>query len=45
MIDVTDTDPEVEQCPRCGYSVEIKGCNLSKCLNCGQKVRDCSDLA
>jgi len=33
-----------EQCPRCGGSVEVDTCK-DICLNCGFKVRDCSDLA
>lgn len=45
MIDATDSDPEVDQCPQCFSSVEIKNGCMSRCLNCGFKVRDCSDLA
>lgn len=33
-----------EQCPKCGGSVEVKTC-MDKCLNCGFKMWDCSDLA
>lgn len=36
---------EVDQCPRCYQTVEIKSCNTSRCNNCGCKLRDCSDLA
>ena len=44
MIDVADSDPDEEQCPRCYQSVQVKTCKTI-CLNCGFKVRDCSDLA
>jgi hypothetical protein len=33
-----------DQCPRCGFSADVKTC-MDRCKNCGQKLRDCSDLA
>jgi hypothetical protein len=45
MVDYTDPDPEVDQCPQCFGTVEIKNGCKTRCNNCGFYIRDCSDLA